>query len=190
MGGSVGKSRSFCLLFALVPDLLSLLRHHGTESGRLAGIADWATYMMLGSLLLPQKSYAEAVQTFRQALKLQPGNPYVMNNLGYTLLELDSNLDEALNLTQRAVKAAPANAFFRDSLGWAYFKTGNLAEAERELLQAAQGNPKSAVPLEHLGDVYQKLKKSAEALSYWKAALALATDEDTRVRIQAKITAQ
>ncbi len=150
-------------------------------------VADWRTHALLGGLYLGQKRLTEAVPAFRQALKLQPDNPMIMNNLGYTLLELDTNLEEAMDFIKRAVKAVPSNAAFHDSLGWAYFKSGNLVEAEKELLQSAKGGPKSLAAIEHLGDVYRKMERRADALSYWKSALALASDEETKNRLKSKI---
>jgi len=152
------------------------------------GIADWNTYLALGSLYLEQKKLTDAVPLFRQALKLQPENPMIMNNLGYTLLELNTNLEEATDLIKRAVKAMPSIMAFRDSLGWAYFKTGDLVGAERELLQAANASPKSPAVLEHLGDLYSKMKRKPDAISYWKAALALVGDDEARTRLQSKIS--
>jgi tetratricopeptide (TPR) repeat protein len=152
------------------------------------GIADWKTYLFLGGLYLEQKKLTDAVPAFRQALKLQPENPVIMNNLGYTLLELNTNLKEALDLIKRAIKGMPSNTAFRDSLGWAYFKTGDLVGAERELLQAAKANPNSPAILEHLGDLYRKMERKPDAVSYWRAALVLARDEDAKARLNAKIT--
>ena len=149
--------------------------------------ADWKSYFHLGSIRLLRKDLKEASQMFRQALRLRPNEPMVMNNLGYTLLELDENLLEAMNLIQRAANAAPADASFRDSLGWAYFKTGKFKEAEKELLEASRKDTKSPAVFEHLGDVYQKMGKKAEAVSSWKTSLSLTSDGEMRSRLQSKI---
>jgi tetratricopeptide (TPR) repeat protein len=149
--------------------------------------ADWKAYFYLGSIRLIRKDLKEASRMFRQALRLRPNEPMIMNNLGYTLLELDENYPEAMTLIQRAVNAAPSNASFQDSLGWAYFKSGKLKEAEKELLEASHKDIKSPAVFEHLGDVYQKLGKKAEAVSSWKTSLSLASDEEMQHRLQSKI---
>ena len=123
----------------------------------------------------------------RQALQLKPGDPMIMNDLGYTLLEHNENLEEALNLAQRAVKANPSSAAFRDTLGWAYFKSGKYPEAERELVLASQGAPSVADVFEHLGDLYEKQGKIAQAISNWRKALSLAAEGEMRDRLQAKL---
>jgi tetratricopeptide (TPR) repeat protein len=151
------------------------------------GDANWRTYFLLGSILLSQKNPKEATQVLRQALRLRPDDPLIMNNLGYTLLELNESLPEALNLLERTVKAAPSNPAYRDSLGWAYFKSGKLMEAEKELLQASRGIPKSASVLEHLGDLYQKMGRKTDAISLWKNSLSLAVEEEMKNRLRSKI---
>ena len=94
------------------------------------GAADAGTYEMLAAILHTQNDLPEAARMLRQANRLDPGNPNIMNALGYTLLEIDMNLREARDLIKQAVNAVPANASYRDSLGWAHFKLGNLEEAE------------------------------------------------------------
>ena len=151
------------------------------------GIADANTYEMLAYILRAQNNLPEAARMLRQAHRLNPGNPNIMNSLGYTLLELDTSLEEARDLIKRAVNAEPANAYYRDSLGWAHFKLGNLKEAEEELLWATKNNPDSTITLEHLGDLYRKQDKKADAVNFWKAALYLTTDENAKARLQSKI---
>ena len=151
------------------------------------GAADAGTYRMLATLLYAQNDLMEAARMLRQAHRLDPGNPNIMNSLGYILLELDTNLEEARDLIKQAVNAAPANASYRDSLGWAHFKLGNLEEAEKELLWAAQYNPESAVTLEHLGDLYLKQDRKEDAIRFWKAALDLTTNDDAKASLQSKI---
>lgn len=151
------------------------------------GIADWRTYMALGSLLTEQKQYAESIPVYRQALKLQPENPMILNNLGYALAETNTNPEEAVDLLKRAVKRMPSVSAIRDSLGWAYFKAGDLSKAEEELLQAIKLDSKSSVLPDHLGDVYGKMGRKADSVAQWRSALALATTEADKIRIQSKI---
>ena len=90
-------------------------------------------------------------------------------------------------MIQRAVRAEPANSSFLDSLGWAYFKLGKLTEAERHLSEAARRDNQSATIQEHLGDLYQKLGKTDQALAAWKKALSLSVEVDEMERIKAKL---
>ena len=79
----------------------------------------------------------------------------------------------------------PDNPAFRDSLGWYQFKTGNYEKALTELQRAASRiQPEDPIIYEHLGDVFDKLKNTAQALVYWQRAARL--DPDNK-KLAAKI---
>jgi tetratricopeptide (TPR) repeat protein len=129
-----------------------------------------------------------AETTLRDVLKQSPGNPIALNNLGYFLLERNEKINEAFDLIKQAVKIDPTNPSYLDSLGWAYFKMGNLAEAEKHLKQAAKYDPGSATIQEHLGDVYQKQGKTPLAKTAWQKALTLSSDTEEINRIKIKLS--
>jgi TonB family protein len=133
--------------------------------------ASLAVHVTLSNVLYLRDKRAEAVAEAREALRLDPKNPTAQNNLGYYLVELNENLEEALKLIQHAVDSAPNVPNFRDSLGWAYFKLGRLEEAEQYLAGIAKATT-SPVIHEHLGDVYAKRGKQDMALAEWQKALA------------------
>jgi tetratricopeptide (TPR) repeat protein len=128
-------------------------------------------HISLSNVLYQRDKRAEAVAEAREALRLDPKNPTALNNVGYYMVEINENLEEALKFIQRAVDGAPNVPGFRDSLGWAYFKLGRLEEAEQYLAGAAKQTT-SPVIHEHLGDVYAKRGKQEMALSEWQKALA------------------
>ena len=131
--------------------------------------------------------FKAAETTLRDILKQSPGNPIALNNLGYFLLERNERVNEAFNLINQAVKIDPTNPSYLDSLGWAYFKMGNLTEAEKHLKQAAKYDPNSATIQEHLGDVYQKQGKNPQAKTAWQRALTLSSDTEEINRIKIKL---
>ncbi len=116
-----------------------------------------------------------AEQHLREYIRLDPDEPDVHNFLGYTFLQHDVNLEEAVALIKKAVAMQPQNGAFRDSLGWAYFKQGNLDEAIGELEKAAELIPDDSDIREHLGEAY--LKKGGEfveeAVLEWEKALEI-----------------
>ena len=128
--------------------------------------------------------------TLRRILSKEPNNPIALNNLGYFLVERNDRLPEALEMIQRAVRAEPTNASFLDSLGWAYFKLGQLDEAERYLSDAARRNPASVAIQEHLGDLYQRRGKTEQARVAWRKALSLSVEAAEAARIKAKINGE
>lgn len=131
--------------------------------------------------------FNSAETTLREILKQSPGNPIALNNLGYFLLERNEKINEAYNLIKQAVKIDPTNPSYLDSLGWAYFKMGNLTEAEKHLRQAAKFDSGSATIQEHLGDVYQKQGKTALAKTAWQRALTLSSNAEDANRIKSKL---
>ncbi|NLI76378.1 MAG: tetratricopeptide repeat protein [Candidatus Riflebacteria bacterium] len=76
-----------------------------------------------------------AVQAYREALKLDPEDPRTLNNLGYTLLELDRDLGTALELARASVRRQPDHFYNLDTLAWALYKNGQTGEAYQTMLQ-------------------------------------------------------
>ena len=128
-----------------------------------------------------------AEESLRRILAREPNNATALNNLGYFLVERNERLNEALEMIKKAVRAEPTNSSFLDSLGWAYFKLGNLDEAERHLNEAARRDATSATIHNHLGDIYQRRGKTEQARAAWQKALALAVEVDEIARIKAKL---
>jgi tetratricopeptide (TPR) repeat protein len=131
-----------------------------------------------------------AEATLRQVLAKDPNNATALNNLGYFLADHDERLEEALSMIQRAVRAEPNNPSYLDSYGWAYYKLGQLKEAERYLSDAARRNPSSATIQEHLGDLFQRLGQRDKAQTSWRKALSLAVEAADTARIKAKLNGE
>ncbi|PIE04632.1 MAG: hypothetical protein CSA76_03155 [Spirochaetales bacterium] len=91
-----------------------------------------------------------AMDSYREAVKLDDNNANAANGLGYLLAESGENLDEAVELCRMAVEENPENASYMDSLGWALFRSGNIPDAVRYLTEALLLRPDDAVIKEHL----------------------------------------
>jgi tetratricopeptide (TPR) repeat protein len=131
--------------------------------------------------------YVGAETTLREILKKTPNNPVALNNLGYFLLERDQKLSEAFDMIKKAVAIEPDNPSYLDSLGWAHYKLGNYAEAEKNLLAAARVSSDSSTIQEHIGDVYLKQGKAAQAKDAWEKALLLTSDAAEMARLKGKL---
>lgn len=143
--------------------------------------------LTLASARQTSGDYKAAEEILRNLLKQSPNNPIALNNLGYFLLERDRKIEEALILIKKAVDIDPTNSNYLDSLGWAYFKLGQLGEAELYLKEAINNDSNSATIYEHLGDVYQKQGKNSLARKTWQKAMNLATDVAVNNRIKEKL---
>jgi tetratricopeptide (TPR) repeat protein len=71
---------------------------------------------------------------FRQALSLEPDNPSWMNNLAWSLIDKDRNINEGIGLIDKALELSPDNYGYMNTKGWGLYKQGKFKEA-LEILQ-------------------------------------------------------
>ncbi len=127
--------------------------------------------------------FDRSVETFQRLLEIEPNDAYALNYLGYMYADKGVRLTEAVALLEKAIALEPDNSAFLDSIGWAYFRLGELAQAEHYLQQALdqmdEGDPEEqAVIFEHAGDIASALGKMAEARAHWHKVLELAPDNE------------
>ncbi|HVG54153.1 MAG TPA: tetratricopeptide repeat protein [Vicinamibacterales bacterium] len=114
----------------------------------------------------------DAERVLRQMLASDPSNARLLNHLGYMLANRGEQLDEAVTLVRRALAVDPDRPEYLDSLGWAHFKRGELNEAVKYLMAAADKLPTNSEVQDHLGDVYARRGSLQEAIAAWNKALA------------------
>lgn len=129
----------------------------------------------------------KAAELLRESIRLDPAYASeAYNYIGYMWIDRDMNLDEAAEMIKKALDAEPDNGAFLDSLGWLHFKKGNYEQALKDLLRAVENLKKEdPVVFEHLGDTYQKLGKTTEALNYWQRSLSLEDNPKVKEKIEA-----
>ncbi|MFV1465489.1 MULTISPECIES: tetratricopeptide repeat protein [unclassified Phaeobacter] len=125
------------------------------------------------------KNWEQAEADFRAALEIRPDQPQVLNYLGYSLVEKQIKLDEALSMIERAVAARPDAGYIVDSLGWVLYRLGRYEEAVGHMETAVELMPVDPVVNDHLGDVYWAVGRAREAEFQWKRALSFIDPEDT-----------
>jgi len=123
-------------------------------------------------------AWERAEPEFRRVLEFVPDEPQVLNYLGYSLIEQDRNLDEALGMIQRAVEAEPDSGYITDSLGWAYYRLGRYEDAVPVMERAVALMPTDPILNDHLGDVYWAVGRAREARFQWRRALSFAPHPD------------
>jgi tetratricopeptide (TPR) repeat protein len=126
-------------------------------------------YRLLGDAYNELKEYEKSDKAYEDALKIDPDNASVLNNLSYSLSMRKEKLDRAAYLSKRSNELQPKNQGYMDTYGWILFQQGKYKEAEEWLARASKGN-KDPVILEHYGDVLYKLNKKDEALNVWMQA--------------------
>jgi tetratricopeptide (TPR) repeat protein len=117
---------------------------------------------------------AECAEVMEALLPFSPGAVGILNDLGYTWVDLGVNLERATSMIKAAVGAEPWNAAYLDSLGWAYYKTGDFSNAREYLGRAVRlRDGRDPVVYDHLADAAYRLGDPATAREYWNQAVAL-----------------
>jgi tetratricopeptide (TPR) repeat protein len=149
--------------------------------------ANWNIFYQRGIAYERLKDWAKAEPNFRKALELFPDQPQVLNYLGYSLVDRNANLKEALEMIQKAADLRPSDGYIIDSLGWAYYKLGRYDDALREMERAVSLKPEDPVLNDHLGDVYWRVGRKLEATFQWNHARDLKPDPDLLGSVEQKL---
>lgn len=147
----------------------------------------WTIYYSRGIALERSKQWPRAEKDFREALRLNPDQPYVLNYLGYSWVDQGMNFEEAQKMIERAVELRPNDGYIVDSLGWVLYRQGKYEEAVSHLERAVELRPQDPVINDHLGDAYWRTGRQAEARFQWRRALSLEPEDDQVELIQNKI---
>lgn len=147
----------------------------------------WPLFYSRGICKERSADWAGAEADFRQALVLQPEQPQVLNYLGYSFLDRNENLDEALDMIKRAVAVEPESGYILDSLAWALYRLGRFDEAVVPMEKASLLEPVDAVVTDHLGDVYWSVGRKLEAAFQWQRAASFKPTEKDAARIKRKL---
>jgi tetratricopeptide (TPR) repeat protein len=126
-------------------------RRKGDFNGAVAALSKAREALPENSLVINTLAQAlnaagrkpEAVQTWEQAIKLDPNNAVALNNLAFLLAESGGDLDQALTYAQRAEQMMPAMNEVSDTLGWIYLKknlSDNAMDIFQKLVSTAPGN--------------------------------------------------
>ena len=147
----------------------------------------WFIYYARAIAQERQDVWDKAEADFRKALELNPDQPQVLNYLGYSLVEKQVKLDEALDMIERAVAARPDSGYIVDSLGWVLYRLGRYDEAIVHMERAAELMPVDPIVNDHLGDVLWAVGRYREAEFQWTRALSFDPEEKDATRIRRKL---
>lgn len=147
----------------------------------------WFLHYARGITHEREDRWFKAEEDFRASLKLNPDQPSVLNYLGYSLVEKNMKLDEALEMIEKAAAARPESGFILDSLGWVFYRLGRYDEAVEPMEKAAALMPVDPVINDHLGDVLWAVGRQTEARFQWSRALSFEPEEKDAERIRRKL---
>lgn len=148
---------------------------------------DWRLLYLRAVALEQAKRWPEAERDLKAALKVNPDEPELLNFLGYTWIDRNEHLPEALGMVQKAVAARPQSGAMLDSLGWAYYRLGDYKTAVDKLEAAVEMEPGDPDVNGHLGDAYWKVGRKTEAEFQWRRVLSLDPDDKQKAEAEAKL---
>ncbi|WP_454715714.1 tetratricopeptide repeat protein [Caulobacter segnis] len=154
---------------------------------REAQTPDWRLLYLRAVALEQAKRWPEAERDLKSALKANPDEPELLNFLGYSWIDRNENLAEALGMVQKAVAARPQSGAMLDSLGWAYYRLGDYKTAVQKLEAAVEMEPGDPDVNGHLGDAYWKVGRKTEAEFQWQRVLSLEPDDKQKAESEAKL---
>ena len=132
-------------------------------------------YNNLGHALASEHRYKEAVEQFRQAIKINPYYSKAHNNLGYSLSEL-KRFDEAMEHYQHAINIETGYAEAYNNLANALGQKRNLKESVAYYNEAIRFKSDYAEAYFNLGVLLNRLGKNEEAILQFHKALKIKPD--------------
>jgi tetratricopeptide (TPR) repeat protein len=112
----------------------------------------------------------ESEKLLRKLIKVRPDDAHAYNALGFSLIERNERLPEAIILVEKALQLAPEDSAILDSVGWGYYRSGRLVEGIQILRRALANNPDPEIAA-HLGEVLWAHGDKDEASKVWQASL-------------------
>ncbi len=148
---------------------------------------DWPLYYARGVSEERAKNWPAAEADMLMALKLSPDQSSVLNYLGYSWIDQDRRIPEAIAMLEKARTLSPYDGYIVDSVGWAYYRNGRYQDAAKTLLDAVLLVPGDPTINEHLGDAYWKVGRKLDARFQWNHALADGPDDAQKAKLEEKL---
>lgn len=115
--------------------------------------------LLLGDLSFRMKNYYGAESAYKKAIKLQPENGDIYNNLCWVYLEQHTALDKAGTLIGIAMTKTPEHrAYYLDTMGVILLRIGRTADSITALKEAVESLPKDNYA--YLSEAYQHLAEA------------------------------
>jgi Flp pilus assembly protein TadD len=149
--------------------------------------ATWLVYYDRGMSYDQGGDWARAQPDLEHALKLSPGQPYVLNYLGYSWAVKRQNMPQARKMIEQALQAVPNDGAIIDSLGYVMLQQGQAMQAVTTLTKAVKLEPDDPTINAHLGDAYAAAGDHLQAIFQWRRALQLGPGSDLASQLLAKL---
>jgi tetratricopeptide (TPR) repeat protein len=139
---------------------------------------------MLAELEQAKGNSQAAIEHYRRAVEIAPGDAAALNNLAWALANIPGQAEQALAYAQKAKELAPEDPAIDDTLGWILYEKGIFHPA-LEYVKEAAAKSHNAIAEYHLAILYFRLGN----ISLGKQALNSAKRMDPN-RAEAKLAEQ
>jgi tetratricopeptide (TPR) repeat protein len=142
-------------------------------------------YFSLGYAYAMNGDLIRALETFQYATTLAPDDAQTWRALAEFCGQYGIHLNDiAIPAAQRAVALEPDNSASEDTLGRVWYLNGDMASAERHLLQALELDDQNALAHLHLGMVYLQTNDRARAFQELSLARDLGNEQASAILMQ------
>ena len=129
-----------------------------------------SAFGLLADALHRQRRHEEAIQTYRDVLKIDPDYVPAHAGIGYALLQL-KRYEEAVESLARAISlqpGSPANADRRVAMGRAFQELGRMETAEEHYARALEIDARNAEALDSLALLRFRQQRYEEAIRLYE----------------------
>jgi len=117
---------------------------------------DPAAQKMLAELEEAKGNSQAAIEHYRKAVEIAPGDATALNNLAWALASVPGQAEQALAYAQKAKELAPDDPAVDDTLGWVLYEKGIYRPA-LEYVKEAAAKSHNAIAEYHLAILYFRL---------------------------------
>jgi len=111
---------------------------------------------------------------YEKVLSMDAENVLVLNNYSYYLSVRKIKLERAKEMSLKCNELEKDNGTYQDTYAWILYELKQYVKAKEWMLKAlTNGGDKSAVVVEHYGDILYQLGDVESAISQWKKAKEL-----------------
>ncbi|MDI3547653.1 MAG: hypothetical protein PWR10_1305 [Halanaerobiales bacterium] len=144
-------------------DLKKAAREYGKALSKGGEIGD---YINLAALYKETGQLDKAINTYKQALNLNPDNTSIYLNLGNIYLQ-KGNYDSAIEVLKEGVALDPSFVAIRSKLATAYYEKGNFEKAKEQFNKVIKQNNNIYEAYYYLGEIYYNVENNVQKAIYY-----------------------
>lgn len=151
---------------------------HGIANLMATAANDWNMHMVAGLALRGDGMYAEALQEFSRALKLNPANAAILYNHRARVYHYQNQLELAGDELEKGLALEPRHPLLRTSSGYQQMRVGNLRAAVEILEGVIRDDQQLRIAVPTLAMCYVQMGERARAAALLKDDTLSAAEAD------------